>query len=368
MQLSGGEKVTISISTGTILRVVAILLFIGFLWMVSDILIVVFIAFIFATLIEPLVNKFEAFKVPRPVSIIGLYVAIIFFLGLVVRLLIPPIVEQVSLISNNFPDLWEKASSNFASLREYTEDRGLLNNIQSGLQDVQTNLTEAASGVYSFIISLFRNVVNFFLTLVVTFYLVNQKDALSKVLRAVSPKQHHPYLVDLTNRIQSKIGGWARGQLLLGLIIGIMTFLGLLFLMPKYALVLAIVAGITELIPYLGPILGGIPAVFLAFTLPPFSIGRGLAVLILFMIIQWLENNLLVPRVMRRQVGLNPVVTIVAMLIGARVAGVVGIIFAVPVTTAISLIVKDYLNKSHLRSEERYAVELSQSQKDSQVG
>jgi len=147
----------------------------------------------------------------------------------------------------------------------------------------------------------------------------------------------------LAGRIQQKIGAWARGQFILGLIIGVMCFIGLIFLLPEYALVLAIVAGLTELIPYLGPTLGAIPAVFLGFTVSP---GHGLAVLILYIIIQQLENNVVVPQVMRRQLGLNPIMIIIAMLVGARLAGIVGLILAVPVATAISVVGKDFLVKS----------------------
>ena len=134
----------------------------------------------------------------------------------------------------------------------------------------------------------------------------------------------------------------------MGLIIGVFSFIGLIFLLPKYALVLALVAGITELIPYLGPILGAIPAVFLGFTLPPFSLWRGIAVLILYVVIQQVENNIIVPQVMKKQVGLNPVIIIIVMLIGARLAGIIGLILAIPVATTISVIVKDFIQKSEL--------------------
>ena len=155
-------------------------------------------------------------------------------------------------------------------------------------------------------------------------------------------------LLELFAVIQKKTGDWARGQLILGLIIAVLSFIGLIFLLPKYALVLALVAGITELVPYIGPILGAIPAVFLGFTVQPFSFGRGLAVLILYIVIQQVENNLLVPQVMKKSVGLNPVVIIIVMLIGARLAGIVGLILAIPVATAIGVIIKDFVKNSAL--------------------
>jgi predicted PurR-regulated permease PerM len=342
------KNITINISTGTVLKTAGILLILMFAYLIRDILLMVFIAVIFAALIEPLVNLLETKKIPRGLGIIFIYIVLLLFLVLIVRMIIPPIAEQVSLLTKNFPDLWEKIITNFNSFREYSEEQGLMGNIQQGLEGLQSGLQNAAGGIYSFIISVFRNVVNFILILVITFYLVVQRDAVNKLFKAIAPKQYHSYLINLFSIIQKKIGDWARGQLILGLIIGVFSFIGLIFLLPKYALVLALVAGITELIPYLGPILGAIPAVFLGFTVPPFSFWRGVAVLILYVVIQQVENNIIVPQVMKKQVGLNPVVIIIVMLIGARLAGIIGLILAIPVATAISVIIKDFIHKSEL--------------------
>ena len=343
------KNVTINISTGTVLKIVGIFLILAFAWFIRDVILMVFIAIIFASLIEPLVNFLEGKKIPRGVSVILIYIVLILFLILTVRLIIPPMVEQVASLAANFPSLWNRILENFSNLRQYSEEQQLLDQIQQGLGGLQSGLQKAASGVYSFIISIFRNLINFVMILVITFYLVVQKEAVSKLFRAVAPSAYQDYLINLFVAIQKKMGDWARGQLILGLIVGLFSFVGLLFIMPKYALVLALVAGITELIPYLGPTLGAIPAVFLGFTVPPVSFWQGTAVLILYVVIQQVENNLLVPQVMKRQVGLNPVVTIIVMLIGARLAGIIGLILAIPVATAISVVLKDFLKKSELR-------------------
>ena len=123
---------------------------------------------------------------------------------------------------------------------------------------------------------------------------------------------------------------WLRGQLILVLIIGALSFIGLTILQVKYALVLAMIAGISELIPYVGPIIGAIPAVFLASSQSLFKAGL---VIILYVVIQQLENQIIVPKVMQRSVGLSPLVIIIVMLIGARLAGVVGLLLAVPTAT-----------------------------------
>lgn len=349
------KNLTINISTGTVLKTIGLLLVLSFIWFIRDIILLVFIAIIFAAVIEPLVNLLEdrsqsiiKRRMPRGVIVIFLYLVLFLFLSLIVRMIIPPIVEQVSLLTSNFPDLWNKILENFNSLKQYSEDQGFVNNIQQGLKGLQGGLEVAAGGAYSFIIAIFRSAVNFLLILVIIFYLVVEKNAIDKLFKAVAPVQYHSYLIGLFGVIQKKIGAWARGQLILGLIIGVLSFIGLIILLPKYALVLALVAAVTELVPYLGPILGAVPAIFLAFAVQPFSLWRGVAVLILYVVIQQVEEKIIVPQVMKKQLGLNPVVIIIVMLIGFRLAGIIGLVLAIPVATAVSVIVKDFINKSEL--------------------
>jgi len=349
------KNLTINISTGTVLKIFGILLILTFAYFIRDIILIVFISVIFAAIIEPMVNFMEAWslkvfrrKIPRALVVLFIYLILFLFLSLVVRLIIPPIVEQVALLTSNFPELWNKILENFSSLKQYSQERGLIDSIQQSLQGVESGLRSAAGGVYSFIIAVFRSIINFFLVLVIVFYLVIEKDAINKLFRAVAPAQYHDYLVNLFGQIQKKIGAWARGQLILGLIIGVLSFIGLIILLPKYALSLALVAGVTEMVPYLGPILGAIPAVFLGFAVQPFSLWRGVSILILYIVIQQVEEKFIVPQVMKKQLGLNPVVIIIVMLIGFRLAGIIGLILAIPVTTAIGVVVKDFIKKSEL--------------------
>ena len=340
--MNGGNTTTINISTATILKIVAVFLALGFIYLVYDILLTVFVAIILAALIEPLVNGLQKKRVPRAIGIILIYALLVIFFSIIIRLLIPPFVEQISLLASNFPDFWNWLVENFQVIKQYSAEQGYLETIRRGLEGVEGNLSRVVSVVSTVIISIFKKVINFLLILVVTFYLVMERDAFAKILRALTPIGQHQYVTELAARIQLKIGSWARGQLLLGLIIGTLSFFGLIFLLPQYALVLAVVAGVTELVPYLGPTLGAIPAVFLGLTVSPW---HGAMVLILYLAI--LENNLIVPQVMKRQVGLNPVVVIVAMLVGARLVGLIGIILAVPVIASIGLVVKDFVDRSN---------------------
>ncbi|HLD28115.1 MAG TPA: AI-2E family transporter, partial [Patescibacteria group bacterium] len=223
---------------------------------------------------------------------------------------------------------------------DYSQSHGWSNNVQEYLASIQNNIGAAAGGVFSTVFSFFGGVVSFFVIAVITFYMTVEEQAMKRVMRSVVPVKYQPYFTHLVNRMQEKIGQWLRGQLMLSLIIFIISWLGLTLLGVKYALVLALFAGVTELVPYLGPFIGAIPAIFIAFTISPMM---ALWVLILYVIIQMLENHIIVPKVMQKAVGLNPIIVIVVILIGARTAGILGIIMAVPVTTAINVLVGDLM-------------------------
>ena len=166
--------------------------------------------------------------------------------------------------------------------------------------------------------------------MVITFYMTIEEDGLKKFVRSIAPIEYQPYLVQKTNRIQVKMGGWLRGQLILMFIIGSLTYVGLLILDVPYALVLAIFAGLAEFVPFLGPLIAAVPAVFFSFSDSPW---KAFGVVIFYIVLQQLENQVIVPKVMQKAVGLNPIVVIIVMLIGAKVAGLVGILLAVPATT-----------------------------------
>jgi len=168
--------------------------------------------------------------------------------------------------------------------------------------------------------------------------MVVEENAIKKLVWSVAPEKHQVYIMHLVNRMQQKIGLWLRGQLILSLSIFVLTYVGLLILGVKYALVLALIAGLLEFIPYLGPTLSAIPAVFLAFTQAP---ALALFTLGLYYIIQMVENNILVPKIMQKTVGLNPIISISALLVGYKLAGVVGAILSIPVATAVSVFIKD---------------------------
>jgi len=333
----------LEISTTSIIKIIIILLIFWFIYLIRDIILMLFVVLILVSAIYPLADWFQSKKIPRWVGVLVIYLIFFGVFSLIIILLIPPIIKEISQLASEFPSSWTKIMSDFTSLGIYSAENSLPKNIQSSLNTLNLTLGRAATGVFSALGGIFGGIFSFFIILVITFYMVVEKDALKGILRSAVPAQYQPYLTRLFNRLQKKLGGWVRGQLILCLIIGIMVYLGLLILGVNYALVLGLFSAITEFIPYFGPIIGSIPAVFIAFSESPLL---ALFVIILFVVVNQLENHIIIPKLMQRVTGLNPVISIVALLIGAKVAGFIGIILAIPVATSISVFLEDFFGDS----------------------
>jgi predicted PurR-regulated permease PerM len=330
------DSVTIHISSLSILKVLAVLAVLAFLYMVWDIIVLLFISLIFAASLGPSINYMEQKKIPRAVGILLIYVVVIFVVGLVVVLIIPPITEQVDQLAATFPLYYEKFYQLFGSLN--------INNqagqaVQTGIQSVSQSLSGYTGSVVNTVTGIFGGLTTFLLVLVLTFYFSVKKDGLKHFLRSITPIKYQKYTTNMFVRIQDKLGLWLRGQLLLSAIIFVVTWVGLMILGVKYALVLALIAGITEVIPFIGPIIGAIPAVFLAFLQSPI---KALLVVILYLVIQQLEGSIIVPKVMQKTLGLNPIVVIVVILLGAKLAGILGALLAIPVAVALMTVAGDW--------------------------
>lgn len=338
----------VNISTLTILKVIFIILALLFLYLIRDILIIIFIALVVASGVNPWVDWFQKRGLPRAIGILMIYLVLIAIFSLAIVLLIPPVTEQFRQIASDFPTYYEKIVAGFASLQQFSVEHGLVDDIQRFLDTINQNLVKLTGGIFSTAVSIFGGFFSLLGILVITFYMTIQEKGIKKFFDAIAPIKYKPYLIQKGHQIQEKMGLWLRGQLLLCVIIGVMSYVGLLILGVKYALILGLIAGLTEFIPFIGPIVGAIPAVFLALFQSPV---KALLVVILYIVIQQLENNIVVPKVMQRTVGLNPIVVIVAMLIGVKIAGILGVILAVPAATIIAIFLKDFFEEKKLKEE-----------------
>jgi len=336
------KKITIDVSSLTLVKILIIIVAMFFLFYIRGVLMLVFIALILASAFDPIVDWLQRKRLPRALGILIIYLCLFGIVFIAVDLIIAPISSQLKEFSQDLPVYWDKLMANWRGLQDFSEPYGLSDNIQGYLVSVQNYLGEATGNAVGGIFSFLGGILSFFLIMVMTFYFVIGDQAIKNSIRSLLPPRHQPYFTHLVNRMQDKIGLWLRGQLILCLVIFVLTWVGLTALGVKYALVLALFAGVMEIIPYLGPLLSAIPALLIAFVQSPIL---GLVVVIFYFVLQQLENYFIFPTIMQKAVGLNPIVVIIAMLIGAQLAGIWGILLAIPVATAIGVFWGDVMEQ-----------------------
>ena len=330
---------TINISTSTIFRVILILLGLVFLFVIRDIVLILFISIIIAAAVNEPVSWMQRKRVPRLLGVVFLYLLLFLILAGLTTLILPPLAQQVRDLGGNFPELVSKTG---IALEEWWGEYQGADQLKNIFGNFSDKISQLAQNVFSGIVNLFGGIFSALVILVISFYLSLKENGMKKFVLSFTPSEHQHYVSGLIDRIYVKIGGWLRGQLLLMLIIGILTYIGLLILGVEYALVLAILAGVLEIIPYLGPALWAIPAFILAFLKSPIL---AVWVLVLYVVIQQLENYVVAPQVMKKTVGLNPITIIIVMMIGIKLAGILGIILSVPLAAAVHEVWADLQEK-----------------------
>jgi predicted PurR-regulated permease PerM len=190
----------------------------------------------------------------------------------------------------------------------------------------------------------FSGVFAFITVLVISFYLVvaDQK-GMKELIRPLVPEKNRDMVMSLVLKIQKKMGLWVLGQIILSIAIFVFTYVGLTILGVKYALVLALLAGLLEVVPYMGPFLAAVPAVLFAFVQSP---ALALAVIVLYILVQKSESYVLVPKIMQKTVGTSPLVVLVSLLIGFKLAGILGLLLAVPIAGALMVLLEEFRGES----------------------
>lgn len=319
-------------STKIILKVVFVVLALAFLWVIRDIILVLLLSLILASAMEPMVDYFNEKKIPRAVSVLVTYLLFFGLVGLVIFLAIPPVVSQFDILKVNLPQY-------LGALQERLSAFGLGNIDLSDFLTKAFTSPEPGGNVLSQTFGVFSGLLSFVSVLVISFYLVAEEQGMKKFVATLLPQHHHEFTLGLLEKIQKKMGLWVLGQLILSVSIFILTWIGLSLLGIKYAFVLAIVAGLLEIIPYIGPFLSAVPAMFVAFIQnPPLAFAVG----VLYLLIQKIEGYVLVPKVMEKTVGTSPLAVLLAVLIGFKLAGVVGLLIAVPLVSAITVAVNEF--------------------------
>lgn len=315
----------IDISHKTIFFITAFMLSLWLIYLIKDLILILFVALILMSALSPLINFFVRLKLPKSISIGITYIIIIAVVSGLVASILPPLIEESSKLVVTLPPLVSQVFDIF------NVDRSLL----------QSELSHVSKNIFSITLAVFDNLLTIIFLLVLTFYLLLERESLENKVAAFFIGRDD-MVKRLIIKIEDKLGAWFRGQLLLSLIIGVLSYIGLLIFNIPYALPLAVIAGVLEVVPVIGPIISALPAIGIALTISPVL---SLAVAAMFFIIQQLENNLIVPQVMKRAVGLNPLVVILAIAIGSRLLGFVGALLAVPIAVVLQIVAAEIIEE-----------------------
>lgn len=334
----------INISTGTIIKTVLVLIAFYALYLLNDLLLVLLTSIVVASAVEPAAKWFMARRFPRTVAVLSVYVIFLALFASIFYFFLPPLLKDFSQFFASFPryfDFLDKWNP-WSDVMDYQQ---ILTNIASqftGGVSAFSGAADTAGGIVRTVGGVFRSLMNFILVIVISFYLAVQEKGIENFLKIIVPQKNEKYVIDLWYRSQNKIGRWMQGQVILGVLVGVLVYLGLVIMGVQHAFLLAIIAAMFELIPVFGPTLAAVPAVLIGFTT---SVTLGLMVIAFYIIIQQFENHLIYPIVVRKVVGVPPILVIIALLIGLKLAGFMGVILSVPLAAALMEFVNDIEKK-----------------------
>lgn len=311
----------IEISSKTIIFTVGFILLLGVIWLIKDLIFSLFIAFIIAGALKPGVDFLEKFKLPRTIASFITYLLFIFIIYGVFSLIIPPLLSEMIFLFKNLPSIIKSIlpKSNFIINFDF----------------LTQNIPGIANQTLTVIKNVFSNAIFVTSTLFFGFYFLLEKNLERILLSNFFEEIEISKIEFISHRAQKRMSSWFWGEVILMIVVGTMTYIGLTIIGMKYVLALSVLAGLLEVIPSLGPITSSIPAILIGLSYSPII---GLYCTILYLIVQQLENNLIVPVIMKKVTGLHPIITLIAMVIGGKLAGIMGVLLAVPSTMFVETI------------------------------
>lgn len=335
---------TLAINTGTMIRAVLLALAVFLIWYLRDLVLVVMTSIVIASFIESAIPHLKKIGLNRVLAIVIIYaVSLLTLFGLFylfAPLLITEIYNLSTFLSSYLPGVfWLDFFQNeaFSGAKEIVGSLSGDFSVSGLLSISKAFILSLSGGFFNTISVAFDGIFNFILIIVISFYLSIQEKGIENFLRVVVPIKYENYVVDLWDRSSKKIALWMKGQVVLALVVGVLLYLVLSLLGVEYALLLAIIAGVMELVPY-GMIVAMIPA--FSFSYISGGLSSALMVTGAYFIINQFEAFLFAPLLIEKVVGLSPVVIILSALIGYELGGFWGILLAIPV----AVVVMEFLN------------------------
>jgi predicted PurR-regulated permease PerM len=306
------------------------LLGIGFivLWTLRNLILTFFISFLLMEVLNPVINQLEKLKIPRPLSTVAVCLLVIMAISLSISQIIPIFVEQTSGLVKALPVSLQNIKVLGISAIDFSSQFRIIESIPSEIAKT--------------ILSLFSHLFDVLLTLVITFFLLQERQSVKQYVKKHVGGKSNRLVLRLMNLLENRLTKWVKGEFILMIIIGLMSYIAYLILGLKYAVPLAIMAGVLEVIPNIGPIVATSVATLIALTISPFI---AIMTIISGFVIQQLENNFIVPKVMKETTGLHPLITIIVIVVGAKLAGISGAALGIPIFITLQIIIEFFYER-----------------------
>jgi predicted PurR-regulated permease PerM len=305
-------------------------------------LILLLLAIILGEAIRPVVLRLEHYRIPPPVAVLMIFVLGLALAVLLLWFLLSPVVTELTSLSNHLPEYQRDLQSEVTQLQQRLKAQGGLGqavqNLAAALATAVQHSAPALIAIpFNFLKGIFGIVIDLVIILTMTLFWLMSSRTLKQFVVGLFPASTQAHTSAVIEEVSRTFGGYVRGTLISMILIGLISGLGLALLGVPYALLLGVLAGLTELLPYLGPWISGSVSVLLALI----AVGplKAVEVVILFILIQELEGNVVQPMVMSRSVHIDPLLVIVAVLIGINLLGIIGAVLAVPVAAGVQVLV-----------------------------
>ncbi len=332
----------VNISTSTIIRFFAILLGLAAVFLIRNILFSLIFAVIVASAVEPSILWLKKRGVGRILAVVMIYAVFVLLAAFFLYLIIPLMLDEIQIATTTLSRIEHQIVVGVRETGGTALGSFVAENVDTLLKIPLQYLGVIQGAAISGGRQIFTGLFSILLIFIFSFYLGTQEKGIENFIRMVTPLRHEPYVLNVWRRSQAKLGRWLRAQMLLGGLVGVFIFIGLTMMGIEQALLLALISAVFEIIPVAGPILAAVPAVITGFLISPIT---GVSIIGLYIIVQQVESHVIVPVVMKKTVGLSPLVVVVALLIGAELGGAFGLLLAVPVTTIFAELLDDWEQK-----------------------
>jgi predicted PurR-regulated permease PerM len=343
------KTIHVNITTGAIIRIILFIILGVLLYKLRSVLFLLLVSIVIATFVDAIARRLKRYRIPRTLSVVSVFLILIIALAAIVYAVVPTLFTEIShaltSLAKYVPQDKLKAIIDPNAIKSIDNFINTIGNQVPATQVASTTkalITNISGAFYGTVQTLFGSVANLVLILVLSFYLSIQEKGIEGFLKLIMPIKYEEYVVDLWNRSARKIALWIRGQMMLAVLMAIITFIVLYFLGVPYALILSLLTMVCELIPF-GMIFATIPAVFVGFSSGGLELG--LIVLLFYFLLQQLEGYVFVPLMNRRTTGISPLMVILALLIGAQLAGFWGLVLAMPISLFLLELMNDFETK-----------------------